>query len=288
MKPFDNSNPRTRYQRREQAAADALRGLVRDLLTDQFPGAADMEEEFILRLYMRVRLNAEGQLRFEPDLRSQLIGQMEEMLETTEAFRMGTVYDFHENSYDAIASRPPDAESVFAGYDPFGHPTWVSFDTVSSGIKKENESVHVIIQSGKELKSRQLAEYGKSSHAYSLLGQLCVGYLPLPAAYQKIANAPRLAVTLQVVESRNSRGGFELHLNILCGGLLIEEFETLLEEPGLHSFACKLREAEQNLSRLSKKAQQAWRHQDTQTLNSILKQIPSFLGRTTNQLQTSN
>lgn len=287
MKPSDNPNPPTRYQRREQAATEALRGLVRDLLTDKFPDLAGMEEDFLLSLDIRVNLQADGKLAFEPDLRSQLIAQMEELLEPVEAFRMGAVYDFHEKSHDTIACRPPDAISVFAGYDPFGHPTWTCFDSVSTTAKKKDGSVHVIIQSGKELKTGQLAEFGKSSHAYSVLGQLCLGYLPLPRAYQKIANAPHLALTLQVVECRNSRGEFELKLNILCGGLLSDEFETLLEDTILRPFAAELRNAEQTLSRISEKSEQAWRDQDTHTLSSLLRKIPAFLGRTANQLQAS-
>ncbi len=238
-----------------------------------------MEEDFILGLNIRVNLQADGKLQFEPDLKSQLLEQMEDLLQPTEAFRMGAVYDFHEKSHDTIACRPPDATSVFTGYDPFGNPTWTPFVSVASLPNEQEKTLHVVIQSGKELKSRQLAEYGKSSHAYSILGQLCAGYLPLPGAYQKIANAPHLALTIQVLECRNSRGGFELNLNILCGGLLIEEFETLLEEPRLREFVSELRKAEEHLFRLSEKAERAWRHQDTQTLNNLLKQVPSFLGR---------
>lgn len=287
MKPSDNPNPPTRYQRREQAAADALRGLVRDLLTDRFPDAAGLEEDLLLSLNMRVNLQAHGNLQFQPDLRSQLIEQMEDLLQPTEAFRLGTVYDFHEKSHDTPACRPPDAESIFAGYDPFGTPTWTPFSTVASLPGEQEETLQVVVQSGKELKFGQLADYGKSSHAYSILGQLCAGYLPLPGAYQKIANAPHLALSLQVVECRNSRGGFELNLNILCGGLLIEELETLLEESCLRDFASELRKAGEHLFRLSEKAEQAWRHQDTQTLNSLLKRVPSFLGRLAKNLENA-
>lgn len=287
MKPPDNPNTLTRYERRERAAADVLRGLVRDFLVDHFPGAANLEEDLLLNLVLRVNPREDGQLRFDPDLRSQLILQMENLLKPAEAFQPGAVFDFYEDSSDTVNSRPPDAVSVFAGYDPFGHPVWTPFETIAPGNAKESESVRVLIQTGKELKSRQLAEYGKSSHDYSILGQLCLGYLPLPAAYQPIANSPRLALTLQVVECRNSRGGFELNLNILCGGLLTEEFETLLQEPGFHTFASELRNAEKMLFRLSEKAKQAWKHQDTHTLNQQLKRVPSFLGRTANQLQKS-
>lgn len=273
MQAPDNSNPHqpTRAERREKAAADALRSLIRDILLDKFPLLEAEEMDLPLNLSLCLRGN---ELSFEPDLRRQVLEQAEAFLKPRETFLPGAVYDFHEQR----PQRPPDALAVFAGYDPVGHPKWSPVSAVFS------ESANRKIFSGKELKTEQLREYGKDDKRYNILGQVILGPLPVPKAYQQLTGCAEWALTLHIVETRDIKNHFALQLNLLAGNLLPEELDAMIQELPLRDLNRAVLQLQEQVLNLENRAREAWIHQDTRTFNHALQIVPRLLGEFSAQL----
>ncbi|MDF3129802.1 hypothetical protein P0Y35_11395 [Kiritimatiellaeota bacterium B1221] len=261
-----NAPENTRSQRREQAAADALRSFIRDTLQEKFPLLDTEEIDLPLNLSLHISCAESGELQFEPDLRSQVIAQAEAHLNPLGIFQDGTVYDF----YDKQPKRPPSALSAFAGYDAFGHPKW----TPVSELK---------IFRGKELKTEQLSAYGKNDKAFNILGQVTLGPLPVPKAYQPLTGTDSFALTIQIVETRNTRAHFSLELNLLVGGLLPDERDEMLQELPLRQIHQALRALEQEVDLLRHHAEKAWTDQDNKRFNHELQKVPKLLADFANQ-----
>jgi hypothetical protein len=275
---MSNSNPQqsTRSQRREQAAADALRSLIRDTLLDKFPVLA--EEHIEIPLHLSLKLTGEA-LKFTPDLRSQILEQAEAFLAPCESFHPGSVFDFHARTAEAPGCRPPGALDVFAGYDPLGHPKWSRLSAMLP------EGLPLKIFSGKELKTEQLLAHGKNDKNYNLLGQLILGPLPVPRVYQNFTESPECALTLQIVEVRDAQAHFSLRVNLLCGKLLAEELEAMIQENPLREVNRALLQLREEVGRLEAQALEAWCHQDSKALSLILKAVPKIFARFSAQME---
>jgi len=278
----DNSNsPKpslSRNHRRERAVEGALRGLVVAYLSDAYPDLVLAEMDLPLNLQLTFRAGEPGELRFEPDLRDQIREQAEALLRPLDSYQPGAVYDFQAESAEARACRPPTARSIFEGYDPMGRPTWTSFDEWrETGLGDGHLSVR--LQTGKELKERQLDAYGKNSPLYHVLGQACLGYVSVPPRLENLIEDDRLALTVQVVEIRDSRGHFDLILNVLVGRLTPGEVDTLLREPSCQIVLLALRKLEEDLFRLRDRALRAWKDRNEEALRQVIQRIPGLLTR---------
>lgn len=266
---MSNSNPSesTRSQRREHAAADALRSLIRDTLLENFPLLQTEEIELPLNLSLKISGNDLDELTFDPPLIQQIREQAENHLLPREVFQAGSVYDFQTRQ----SCRPPDALAVFRGYDPMGHPQWsLVTDLLPDGLTLK-------VFSGKDLKRAQLAAYGKDDKSYNLLGQLITGPLPVPQAYQHLTNSPTFALSAQIVETRDSRAHFALKLNLLAGGLLPDELAEMLQEAPLNPVGLALQRLDLQVQQLEALALDAWKNQDTRAFNRDLKSVPTLL-----------
>ncbi|MGA0334185.1 MAG: hypothetical protein ACO3N7_06970 [Kiritimatiellia bacterium] len=259
----------SRSQRREKAAADALRALIRDTLLEKFPLLSETPTEVPLQLSLKVNCSDPGHLTFDPDLRSQLLEQATIHLQPRQKFQPGTVYDFHagKNFF------PPHPLQVFTGYDPFGHPKWAPVSEVLSGDERFR------LFRGKELKQEQLPDWGKNDRTFNILGQVVTGPWEIPRAYGKLCGHPEIALSCQIVESRDVRAHFSLRLNLLAAGLVPDELESLLQEPALGNLGSALRDLEREVEGLEVSAQKAWHHQKNRELDAILQKIPALLKR---------
>lgn len=262
-----NPNESTRSQRREQAAADALRSLIHDTLREKFPQLADLHPDLSLNLSLNIHGNDPGRLTFDPPLRQQVLDQAAACLAPLESFQLGSVYDFQTRHH----CRPPDALSAFAGYDPLGHPKW----SPVSDLIPEGQQLKIF--SGKQLKAEQLRTQGKNDKTFNLLGQLILGPLPVPGPYQKLTASETFALSIQIVETRNARHHFALQLNLLTGTLLPEELDEMLQELPLRHLNQAVMALKHQLEALEHRALAAWEHQDSQTFNSELKKVPRLL-----------
>lgn len=212
----------TRWQRRERAAADALRTFVRDVHEARFGAVAPRSPEIRFDLHLRARPGEAWALTFDPPLADQIAAQLEDARALLGVYREGRVFCHKCESSDCAHAAPPTPLAVFAGYDPMGMPEWK--ELLQALIEARDERVDRLfdrsprvlarLQLGRDLRARQLAEFGRASATYSILGQVVAGYFAAPGAPGADA-AGRVALTFQAVETRGPRGGREVRLNTL-------------------------------------------------------------------------
>ncbi len=277
---------RSRFERREQAAADALRGLIRDSLAVAFPQVMEQGERFQLSLNFELVAGEPGELRFTPGLRSQIEEQFAQHFSPRNAFVEGAVYDFSAASAEAPGCRPPEADSVFAGFDNLGRPKWSSIsqrfldlqDERVGLLSRDKPTAPLVHQErGKDLRSEQLSSAGKANKSFSLLGQLIAGTWKLPDAFAKVAGEAKLALTIQIVETLDAQGRFALRLNVLAGGLQAQEFSDLLQEPAFRDLSRALDRARNALATLEEKARAAQAQREAQHFQKEMKRVPRIL-----------
>ncbi len=212
----------SRTERRERAVADALRTLVRDLHETHFGPVAPQTPGIGLTLRLRASPSEGWSLAFDPPLGRQVLAQIEQLHSVLGVYRDGALYCFKCGSTTCAHAAPPAPLSVFAGFDPMGLPEWREF--AQTLIERKDERVGLLferpprivtaLQSGRDLRERQLATFGRATTTYSILGQVTAGYfLCGPAADP----ASRFALTFQAVETRGAGGGREVRLNMLGG-----------------------------------------------------------------------
>ena len=273
---------RSRTERREQAAADALRGLIRDYLLEKCPDALEQAEPMSFTLKVELIPGEPGEMTFTPHLRKQLGRQVQRRPPEPLLFEEGAMYDFQEEKTDC---RPSDPAEVFAGYDSMGHPQWSSYTQVLLDARDpEVDQLHlsrgrplVRYQRGKDLKAGQLGSFGKASRTYSLLGQVTAGFYRLPAAFAKRAGGEKLAFTFQVVETRDSHGKLRLRLNTLVGGLLPVEVADLLQDRDFRGVAAAREGALKALERVEEKALAASAMRDSEGFQAAMRRVPGVL-----------
>jgi hypothetical protein len=222
-RPADPAKPLlSRAERRERAVADALRTLVRDLHDQHFGPVAPQTPGVDLAVRVRAHPSDGWTLSFDPPLGRQVLAQIERLHAVLGVYRDGALYCFKCGSTACAHASPPTPLSAFAGYDPMGLPEWRDF--AQTLIERRDERVGLlferparlvtVVQSGRDLRERQLAAFGRATTTYSLLGQVTAGYfLAGPAADP----GSRFALTFQAVETRGAGGGREVRLNLLGG-----------------------------------------------------------------------
>jgi len=209
-----------RLARRQQAVLDALRAVVRDIHDAHHgavaPGAPDLE----LKLRLRARPSAGWAVEFDPPLEAQIAGQLDTLHARVGVYREGAVHCFKCGSSVCDHATPPGPLSVFAGYDPMGRPEWRELGQwllerhdprVADVFESPGRPVTATVM-GRELRRRQMAEFGRASRTYSILGQVVAGYF---CAGEEPAD--RFALTIQIVECRGTAGRREIRLNTVGG-----------------------------------------------------------------------
>ncbi len=152
-------------------------------------------------------------------------------------FREGRVYCYWCETAHCSHAAPPTHLTVFSGYNQTGLPCW---EDLSSCFLRINESrVHLLheepfrpitlFMSGKSLHGKQFPIFGAKSKIFRIVCQTAVGYIP----YGHPEDPYKLALTLQVVESRLNAARTIVELNVLGrtreGRDMVEEIETRVD-----------------------------------------------------------
>jgi hypothetical protein len=235
--PPEEARSATRSHRREQAACDALRALLRDHYFQHFGAEAPAEGELKVELSLRVRPQDAWATSFEPAFIEQIQGQIEDAQAGWDVYQRGRVFCFRCRSSQCPHSAPPGPLEVFKGYSSTGIPEW--WELVQPFLEARCERVDqlygdppavlALMQYGHDLKLKQLSSFGRASKTYAILGQVIAGYFLRPAARRAEARADRrLAVTFQAVEIRGRAGEVGIRLNPIAGGLSPEDWDELL------------------------------------------------------------
>jgi hypothetical protein len=93
----------------------------------------------------------------------------------------------------------------------------------------ERPALLAVVQRGRDLRSQQLAPFGRASRSYAILAQVVAGYVPLPRQpHGARGGRPRAALSVQVVETRSRGPGRQVQLNVIPAGIGLAEWEEFL------------------------------------------------------------
>ena len=165
---------RSRSERREQAACDAVRTFLRDMHMDRFGATNPKPGEIEIVLKLKAKPSEDWNLRFEPSLGEQLQNQLVEAQAEWNVYRPGRVHCFRCDSSECEHSLPPSPLSVFTGYAPNGAAEWKEFAQVLIEAKDDRvdqlfagrPGVVARLNFGHDLRDRQLSSFGRSSRTY--------------------------------------------------------------------------------------------------------------------------
>lgn len=224
-----------RSQRRERAAVDALRTLIRDRAFDRFGARREWNEPVRFSFGVRIDPANGWALAFDPPFDSQLEQQLTDAEAAWGIFVPGLVYCFRCATASCGHASPPAPGMVFRGYSSTGVPEWCEF--LQALIEARDERVDqlyakppkplCLVQTGHELRDRQLSSFGRSSHSYAILGQVVAGMFLLPASKAANRSGAATALTVQAVETRGAGGQVQVRLNTVVGGVTPEQWLEL-------------------------------------------------------------
>jgi hypothetical protein len=125
---------------------------------------------------------------------------------------------------------------VFRGYSSTGVPEWYEFIQALVEVKDERvDQLYArpprslcLVQTGHQLREKQLASFGKESHSYAILAQVVAGMFHLPSSVVGNKGGSATAITVQAVETRGARGQVQVRLNTVVGGVSPEKWMELL------------------------------------------------------------
>jgi len=195
---------RRQAARLEKEIADLARRIWRET-------GAEGELPDRLELVVALSPSASG-----PGLAEQISRTVADAAAQRGAMRPGRAYCHRCRGAECEHSSPPRPTAVFAGYGPTGQPEWRDFsqllldlkDDRVEGLFRPRPAPVTVVQLGRELKSRLLRPFGRTSKSYDLLAQLAAGYFG-------DTRDSIFAVTLQAVEYRAPGGARRLALNAL-------------------------------------------------------------------------
>jgi hypothetical protein len=250
----------TRLQRKEKAACDALKGLIRECHLDAFGVRPPSSDELTLSLQIRVRHSLEWALDLEPPLVRQIEEQLAEAHAAAMAYHAGRVHCFRCRSSDCEHSAPPAMGYVFKGYSSTGVPEW--WELVQALIEMRDERAEQLyeapprvlacVQFGHDLKAKQLSSFGRASRNYSILAQCVCGYYTMPGGVPSgHRDFNRLAVTFQAVETRDPAGRLSLRLNTIPSAITLDQWQELIIADAPTGIGESIAQAEQAMADLA-------------------------------------
>jgi hypothetical protein len=284
---------KSRSERREQAACDALRTFIRDMHMDRFGAVQPKTGEVDIVLRLKTRPSEDWSLQFKPSLGEQLHTQLVDAQAEWSVFKPGQVHCFRCDSSECEHAVPPSPLSVFTGYAPNGMAEWSEFAQVLIVAKDDRvdqlfsgrTGIVARLQFGHELRDRQLSSFGRASKTYSILGQVATGYFTLPSSKER-GDSQRLAITFQIVEARGDAGEPRLRLNAIARvpGSDLSELLASNWQTGVY----RAREvAARSLEAIERRAKAARENGDADAARDAMKQVPLVLRRLAESLERS-
>lgn len=287
--PVPPAAKKSRSERREQAACDAVRTFVRDMHMDRFGATHPEPGEIDIVLRLKAKPSEEWALRFEPSLGEQLDAQLVDAQAQWNIYRAGHVHCFRCDSSECEHSLPPSPLSVFIGYAPNGTAEWSEFAQVLIEAKDDRvdqlfagrAGVVARLQFGHDLRDRQLSSFGRASKTYAILGQVAAGYFPFPSDPPQ-----KLSITFQVVEVRGKLGERRVLLNSIANvpGANLSDLLGSGWQAGVH----RAREmASAAVEAIERRAAAAGASGDAEGVREAMKQVPVVLRRLAESLDRS-
>jgi len=291
--PSDQPPARNRAQRRQQAARDAVRALVRDYYQQHFGAAPPGHKSFVINLALRFSPDKAWAVEFHPPFEEQISGQLEELEAARGVFERGRVFCFRCATTRCEHARPPGPLDVFRGYSSTGVPEW--YELAQALMEAKHEQIDLLyaepprvlatLQYGHTLKLRQLTTFGRASKTYSILAQVVAGYFLAPSAPGHPRDDRRFAVSFQAVECRGPSGELQLCLNPITARLTAAEWDELLASDWQAYIERAYNGAATAIENLERQAREARRNADPRRLRDLLRRVPAILARLGRELE---
>lgn len=172
-----------------------------------------------VELRLNIPLRGGDTTEIAQSILDQLHDALEESYVARASYVRGRVHCFRCGTSGCAHAVPPTRKSVFARYARTGAPEWEEFgplclargDGSAARVYAEPPEIVAHYDAGSVLRREQMAEFGRDSKAYRVVGQVTAGYIPL---WNEALGAPdKAALTYQAVESRWGAKGFKLDLN---------------------------------------------------------------------------
>ncbi|MEZ5965912.1 MAG: hypothetical protein R3F56_18905 [Planctomycetota bacterium] len=174
----------------------------------------------------------------------QVLKRVREVREHDRALVPGSVYCYFSESATAETSRPRGPREVFDGYSSTGRPSFVDFVTLAIERKDPalddllagRDVILAYVTQGRVLRTAQLAEFGKASPVYHILGQVNAGLFPVLNADHKAA------FSFQILRGTTLDGTPRLRLHVV-GAVDVLDIADPTVPQMLHRFQRRLDEA---------------------------------------------
>ncbi|MCA8941150.1 MAG: hypothetical protein KDB80_01205 [Planctomycetes bacterium] len=144
-----------------------------------------------------------------------ILERVREVREHDRALVPGAAYCYFSESASSDSARPTEPRQVFDGYTSTGRPQFTDFVTMA--IERKDPGVDALVDGediivthvtlGRVLRTQQLAEFGKGSPVYRILGQVDAGLYP-------VVNGPhKAAFSFQLLRGKTLEGKPRLRLH---------------------------------------------------------------------------
>lgn len=145
----------------------------------------------------------------------EVLRRVREVKENERALEPGAVYCYFSESSKGESSRATDIRQVFDGYGSTGRPVFSDFVTMAierkdAGITEllaGEDMIVTRVTMGRVLRTAQLAEFGKASPVYRILGQVDAGLFPV------LNSKERAAFSFQLLRGKTLEGLPRLRVN---------------------------------------------------------------------------
>lgn len=203
----------------EALVTQSLGDLVRALYRTHFGGRLP-DQPLDLNLSLTVDPKDGWDASFKTSLQTQIIAALEQVEAVRDVYEDGAVHCFRCETATCEHARPSAPLEVFDGYNQVGTPQWLELTQflLNRGDERVGElfgdrpRLLTIPIRGRDLRARQLSQFGRASKTYSLLYQVVVGYLSRPSRLDR-ERLDRLALSYQAVEVRDAAGRIKVVLN---------------------------------------------------------------------------
>ncbi len=175
---------------------------------------------------------------------AQVLKRVREVREHDRALVPGSVYCYFSESATADTSRPQGPREVFDGYSTTGRPNFTDFVTMA--IERKDPALDDLlagkdvilthVTQGRVLRTAQLAEFGKASPVYHILGQVNAGLFPVLNADHKAA------FSFQILRGSTLDGKPRLRLHVVGAVDVLDIADPTIPHM-LHRFQRRLDEA---------------------------------------------
>ncbi len=169
-----------------------------------------------LDLHLRVPIDGGNDLRHAAGTAvEQILQRVREVRQHERALRPGAVFCHFHGSSEAEGTRPTEPRQVFEGYSSTGKPVFADFVTMAierkdPGIDRllaGEDLVLTRVSMGRVLRTQQLAEFGKESAVFRILGQVDAGL------FRVLGAAGKCAFSFQLLRGTTLEGRVRLRLH---------------------------------------------------------------------------